>query len=50
MDISPALNLCFLEDGEENVNFFSVKSHFKLAALLPLYMKLGLEKRGCERV
>lgn len=30
--------------------FFSVKSHFKLAALLPYYMKLGLEKLGCERV
>lgn len=50
-DIGPAPNLCFIEDGEENVwFFFSVKSHFKLAALLPLHMKLGLEKLGCERV
>lgn len=45
MDIGPALNLCFIEGGEENV-----KSHFKLAALLPLCMKLGLEKLGCEHV
>ena len=46
--IGPALNLCENNQGWWGVWFFSVKSHLKLPALLPLYMELVVVKLGSE--